>query len=150
MANSRWLGKNRVDMVVISSNPALALAWISLTTLGLQDFRVGKCTAWTWHSNVRGVTSMIPKDKMRVLGLTQPQIWWLRQVPGDNEVTLGRPRRWNPHCVKRKTFSSSEPSYHPTWQHLSRVLERPYRRTCKVTEEATSGRFSWLWIQVKQ
>lgn len=41
---------------------------------------------------------------MRVLGLTQPQVWWLRQVPGDNEVTLGRPRRWNPRRVKRKTF----------------------------------------------
>ena len=39
------LGKNRVD--VTSSNLRLIVVRFSLTALGLQDFRLGKCTAWT-------------------------------------------------------------------------------------------------------
>jgi len=39
------LGKVRVDSIGSDQGPTVAR--ISLTALGLQDFRVGKCTAWT-------------------------------------------------------------------------------------------------------
>ena len=56
------------------------------------------------------------------LGLYEPKISWLRQAPGDNEVTLGRPRRWNPH-VKKKNSRHQSLQHAPHHSALSEPSE---------------------------